>query len=341
MKFLTLQTGKAPISSLELCETLLAVGASDSSIRVFELPALEDGKIKMTKGIKGFLVPDSIKDEECMISCLKISRNLLYASCDTCIYVFDLDLKDLIVQKANRILAHPSITEEINQFVLGSESTIAIATDSGSASVFTINKDDTLTLISEINHENICSGIALKRDSVWSLGMMEYCLKRSNDGDVLNEICYANSADSQKMNPPFGNCLEFTNDGNICAIGRGDARISVLEFADNSKGELAIRNESLLEDESVHNWSVCAVYVLFFSLTKRRKFIDERRLITTSLDGGIGLWESNGSKFTMKWSCRVDRRIDCVAVVGDRVFVGGPSISGDGDGGVDVVSLKG
>jgi hypothetical protein len=257
-KSLILKTGNSPITSLESCGTLLATGELDSSIRVFEL--LDGEKPRLKKGIKGFL-NDSVNEEDTMISCLKFSDSILYASCGTSIYTFDLKSPNLILREAKSVLSHPSISEEINQFVFSDSSqspTLAIASDSGSASIFKINEDDTLTLISEIVHENICSGIALKLNSVWSLGMMEYSLKRSKDGHVLNSILYSDSQAAQ-MNPPFGNCIEFTDCGNLCAIGRGDGRVSVLRFADNSDGDLAIQNEYLLVDEEVHSWSICAL----------------------------------------------------------------------------------
>lgn len=61
--------------------------------------------------------------------------------------------------------------------------------------------------------------------------------------------------------------------------------------------------------------------------------------MTTSLDGGIGVWELDAGKSTLRASCRVNRRIDCVAVAGKLVFVGGPASSGSVDGGVDVISI--
>jgi WD40 repeat protein len=253
----TIKTGSAPVTALEVSGSLLATGTADSSIRVFKLS--ETGEQKLAKGIKGFL--SNADEEEEDISCLKFTNcnTFLYASCGLKIYVFNLDTKELILKRADITLSHPSITEEINQFVFGSDNTIAIATDSGSAAIFSL-KDGELAFLSEIVHENICSGIALKGDSVWSLGMMEYAIKRSTGGNVLNSIHYSDSSAAQ-MNPPFGNCLQIS--GNFCAIGRGDARVTVLEFADNKDGELSIRHEYLLVDEAVHSWSICALYVVF------------------------------------------------------------------------------
>ncbi|KAJ3086203.1 WD repeat-containing protein 53 [Quaeritorhiza haematococci] len=220
---------------------VLASGSEDGSIRIWDVE-----KQRLLRGMKGFMDGGKASDEVKEVSCVRFTtdpgNNVVYASGGNQLYAFDLRCEGLVLTHKHVDSAFPQAYDEINQIDIHEKATfLALSDDSGRVSVLDMrNASRTVFKKFRSRHANLatCARFRPKRPwEVWSGGMdnrvyqwdfSKGCPLQEFETKFIPNVGPQMQA-SQSINPPYAYSLDFTEDGQLAAVGLGDGSIMVME----------------------------------------------------------------------------------------------------------------
>lgn len=317
--------------------SILASGSEDGSIRLWDVR-----ERATSKTIKCFLC-----DSSCSIESIKFhpkKSDLLYAASKNHILTYDLRMEGVLIKTSMNDIAiiaeDNDDTNEINTIDIHPKGNyFAVGDDNGNTYILTMSSSSSpliTPLLTSITgekyktlnrlHTSIIGSIMFKPNSSNEIATSSFdCCVGSwdfNRGRVLSNFSFTNNElfskdQGQVFNPPFVQCIKYTQDGKFLIVGLGNGQLSVLRANDISficsiEAHNAMISSIYIIDDIIFSAS-CDRYLKAWRLVSNEDIIDKTKVIRYTLE--------------LLWQEFHGRKINTIIASHEEIFVGDTSNS--------------